>query len=255
MNWGFWLDDHQRVRPADLAGRDQVPEVAERRAVAEAEPHLGHDPGCLRPAREIGRLLDGAGERLLAEDWQPRVQRGGGDRVMNVVGGHERDRIDAGGQQLPVIGKGPGDPEVPGQLLGPVMIGVADGGDLDVRGVREGRQVSASRPEPGAHDADPQRHRLRRLGPERGHDLAAGRRPYAGRRRDVGQHRLERVDPVGLADEPRVEGEAEHAAAAERPASRMEPVEAARTGRSTPPPSGGAPTSRSCRPARGDGSA
>ena len=114
-----------------------------------------------------------------------------------------------------MIADGAGDAEAGGERAGPLDVRVGDAGDRDAGQVGEGGEMGALGPEAGAHDADRGGScGVLLLGCEGGQDLGGGRRPDAGAASEVRQHAVEGSDAMRLADDPRVEGDGQDAAAA-----------------------------------------
>ena len=138
------------VRLADEPGVDQVLRVLDGWCVPEREPELGPQPA---GGGELGR---GAGlpvvvvHRLLAQDVLAGGQRVPGDLEVRLVPGDHVDDVNAGVvQQLPVVGRDPGDPETAGRLGQRGFVYVRQGDHLGAGIPAPAGNVRHLRPAPG----------------------------------------------------------------------------------------------------------
>jgi hypothetical protein len=95
----------------------------------------GHQHQPSRPGQlhQVSRLRDARGQRLLHQHVLVREERVARDRVVRVDRGGDHDRVDAGRQQLMVVGEEP-DPWIPGgDIVEPLGSPVRDGQQLRVR--------------------------------------------------------------------------------------------------------------------------
>jgi hypothetical protein len=88
------LDLHE-AQAADPAFLHELARVADHRVRRVAVSDGEHAPMLRSFRHEVARLRCIVGDGLVAKDVEPGVQRRRGNRVMRVVGRHDRDGFDA----------------------------------------------------------------------------------------------------------------------------------------------------------------
>ena len=163
------------LSPAASDVRRRLQNRMPRRAEPRGDQLLEPQRGGRQPAGKLGHEGDARLADAVAEDGGFVVLQleGGGavDGLAGVAGGVDRQRAEPlGGEQQDGVDVAAGregaeavvdaGAELPGGLLGPVLDGVAEGGDFEAVGQRPQRGQMPRFPQrPDAHDADPDFHK------------------------------------------------------------------------------------------------
>jgi hypothetical protein len=122
--------EHRQV--AELAALHLVADGGDRGVAAVRVPDRGHDVRALLQLDHRPGVLQGAGERLLAQDVLAGRYQRLGDRPVQGVADHDAHRVDRGivGDLLPAV-HGLLEAVPVGGVVGEFLVGVGDGGQPD----------------------------------------------------------------------------------------------------------------------------
>ncbi len=183
------------AHPADGACLHQLDDAAVVVAGVDLRAHLRRDAGGRGGFADDARLLHVVGERLLAVDVLPQLQRGQRGEGVGVLGGADHHGVELAGmvEETPEVHLLARVREGGGRLVEGVAVHVAQRGDVLAR---DALQVRAA-PATAADDGEPQplsglgAEDGRARGPDGGSQLARGREERAASGSVVGCHAVQ----------------------------------------------------------------